>query len=67
MKTRELDTLNQQIRDLQANVASLDNSRGWFERALKDAEKSMQEKEDGHKEKLDGLNTQHLQDLDVRC
>jgi chromosome segregation ATPase len=64
VKTRELDTLNQQIRDLQSNVASLDNSKGWFERALKDAEKSMQVKEDEWKGKMDQLNSEHLSDID---
>jgi len=52
-KTRELDSCQQQLRDMQATMASLENSKGWFERALKDAEVLAAKKEEEHQRTLE--------------
>ncbi|XP_010847342.1 PREDICTED: GRIP1-associated protein 1, partial [Bison bison bison] len=37
-RTRELETLQQTVEELQAQVHSMDGAKGWFERRLKEAE-----------------------------
>lgn len=39
-RTRELETLQQTVEELQAQVHSMDGAKGWFERRLKEAEVS---------------------------
>lgn len=39
-KTKELEGLQQQVEELQAQVLSMEGTKGWFERQLKEAEVS---------------------------
>lgn len=39
-RTRELETLQHTVEELQAQVHSMDGAKGWFERRLKEAEVS---------------------------
>lgn len=39
-RTRELESLQQTVEELQAQVHSMDGAKGWFERRLKEAEVS---------------------------
>nr|XP_009859967.1 GRIP1-associated protein 1-like isoform X2 [Ciona intestinalis]XP_018669335.1 GRIP1-associated protein 1-like isoform X1 [Ciona intestinalis] len=64
VKTRELDTLQQQIRDQQSTLSSLENSSGWFERALKDAEKMAAEKEEDHLQQLEDAKSEHEKEME---
>jgi len=65
-KTREIDSIQQQLRDVQSTVSSLENSRGWFERALKDAEKAAEQRGAEHLQEIDRLKAVHAQELEVR-
>ncbi|XP_012507768.1 PREDICTED: GRIP1-associated protein 1 isoform X2 [Propithecus coquereli] len=49
-RTRELETLQQTVEELQAQVHSMDGAKGWFERRLKEAE--------GKDEELQGVRDQ---------
>uniref|UniRef100_A0A8C9DPF3 GRIP1 associated protein 1 n=1 Tax=Prolemur simus TaxID=1328070 RepID=A0A8C9DPF3_PROSS len=49
-RTRELETLQQTVQELQAQVHSMDGAKGWFERRLKEAE--------GKNEELQGVRDQ---------
>lgn len=64
VKTREIDSLQQKINDLTAENSSLENSKGWFERALQDAEKAATAKEDEFKEMMENLKESHCAELD---
>uniref|UniRef100_A0A3Q1MK95 GRIP1 associated protein 1 n=1 Tax=Bos taurus TaxID=9913 RepID=A0A3Q1MK95_BOVIN len=50
-RTRELETLQQTVEELQAQVHSMDGAKGWFERRLKEAE-SKEEELQGVQEQL---------------
>lgn len=39
-RTKELEGLQQQVEELQAQVLSMEGTKGWFERRLKEAEVS---------------------------
>uniref|UniRef100_A0A994J745 GRIP1 associated protein 1 n=1 Tax=Homo sapiens TaxID=9606 RepID=A0A994J745_HUMAN len=45
-RTRELETLQQTVEELQAQVHSMDGAKGWFERRLKEAEGKEEELQD---------------------
>ncbi|XP_030789767.1 GRIP1-associated protein 1 isoform X3 [Rhinopithecus roxellana] len=45
-RTRELETLQQTVEELQAQVHSMDGAKGWFERRLKEAEDKEEELQD---------------------
>uniref|UniRef100_H2ZJH6 GRIP1-associated protein 1 n=1 Tax=Ciona savignyi TaxID=51511 RepID=H2ZJH6_CIOSA len=64
LKTRELDSLQQQIRDNQSTILSLENSSGWFERALKDVEKSSLESKQNHQTTLNEMKAEHEKELE---
>uniref|UniRef100_A0A0D9RKR4 GRIP1 associated protein 1 n=1 Tax=Chlorocebus sabaeus TaxID=60711 RepID=A0A0D9RKR4_CHLSB len=62
-RTRELETLQQTVEELQAQVHSMDGAKGWFERRLKEAEERVQDQPGQHGETLSLLKIQKL----ARC
>ena len=42
-RTKELEGLQQRVEELQVQVQSMEGTKGWFERRLKEAEVSMTE------------------------
>ena len=64
-KTRELDTCQQQVRDMQAAMTSLENSKGWFERALKDAEEVAAKKEEEHQTVIEQTKLECKKEIEV--
>lgn len=40
-RTKELEGLQQRVEELQVQVQSMEGTKGWFERRLKEAEVSM--------------------------
>lgn len=40
-RTKELEGLQQRVEELQAQVLSMEGTKGWFERRLKEAEVSV--------------------------
>ncbi|XP_037677714.1 GRIP1-associated protein 1 isoform X2 [Choloepus didactylus] len=62
-RTRELETLQQTVEELQAQVHSMDGAKGWFERRLKEAEESLQQQQLEQEEAVKQCQEQHLAEL----
>ncbi|XP_077001975.1 GRIP1-associated protein 1 isoform X3 [Tamandua tetradactyla] len=62
-RTRELETLQQTVEELQAQVHSMDGAKGWFERRLKEAEESLQQQQQEQEEALKQCQEQHTAEL----
>ncbi|XP_057394359.1 GRIP1-associated protein 1 isoform X2 [Balaenoptera acutorostrata] len=62
-RTRELETLQQMVEELQAQVHSMDGAKGWFERRLKEAEESLQQQQQEQEEALKQCREQHAGEL----
>uniref|UniRef100_A0A8C6E241 GRIP1 associated protein 1 n=1 Tax=Moschus moschiferus TaxID=68415 RepID=A0A8C6E241_MOSMO len=62
-RTRELETLQQTVEELQAQVHSMDGAKGWFERRLKEAEESLQQQQQEQEEALMQCREQHTSEL----
>uniref|UniRef100_A0A2I3TQ65 GRIP1 associated protein 1 n=1 Tax=Pan troglodytes TaxID=9598 RepID=A0A2I3TQ65_PANTR len=62
-RTRELETLQQTVEELQAQVHSMDGAKGWFERRLKEAEESLQQQQQEQEEALKQCREQHAAEL----
>uniref|UniRef100_A0AC11C026 GRIP1 associated protein 1 n=1 Tax=Ovis aries TaxID=9940 RepID=A0AC11C026_SHEEP len=62
-RTRELETLQQTVEELQAQVHSMDGAKGWFERRLKEAEESLQQQQQEQEEALRQCQEQHASEL----
>ncbi|XP_059766246.1 GRIP1-associated protein 1 isoform X4 [Balaenoptera ricei] len=62
-RTRELETLQQTVEELQAQVHSMDGAKGWFERRLKEAEESLQQQQQEQEEALKQCREQHAGEL----
>uniref|UniRef100_A0A5F9D2H4 GRIP1 associated protein 1 n=1 Tax=Oryctolagus cuniculus TaxID=9986 RepID=A0A5F9D2H4_RABIT len=62
-RTRELETLQQTVEELQAQVHSMDGAKGWFERRLKEAEESLQQQQQEQEDVLRQCREQHAAEL----
>uniref|UniRef100_A0A2I3HT53 GRIP1 associated protein 1 n=1 Tax=Nomascus leucogenys TaxID=61853 RepID=A0A2I3HT53_NOMLE len=63
-RTRELETLQQTVEELQAQVHSMDGAKGWFERRLKEAEvRILQQQQQEQEEALKQCREQHAAEL----
>ncbi|KAM9042574.1 GRIP1-associated protein 1 isoform 3-T3 [Megaptera novaeangliae] len=62
-RTRELETLQQTVEELQAQVHSMDGAKGWFERRLKEAEESLLQQQQEQEEALKQCREQHAGEL----
>lgn len=62
-RTRELESLQQTVEELQAQVHSMDGAKGWFERRLKEAEESLQQQQQEQEDALKQCQEQHDKEL----
>ncbi|XP_038172206.1 GRIP1-associated protein 1 isoform X9 [Arvicola amphibius] len=62
-RTRELETLQHTVEELQAQVHSMDGAKGWFERRLKEAEESLQQQQQEQEEALKKYREEHAAEL----
>ncbi|EPQ06673.1 GRIP1-associated protein 1 [Myotis brandtii] len=62
-RTRELESLQQTVEELQAQVHSMDGAKGWFERRLKEAEESLQQQQQEQEDALKQCQGQHAKEL----
>ncbi|XP_063101895.1 GRIP1-associated protein 1 isoform X7 [Cavia porcellus] len=62
-RTREMESLQQTVEELQAQVHSMDGAKGWFERRLKEAEESLQQQQQEQEETLKQCQEQHATEL----
>lgn len=62
-RTRELESLQQTVEELQAQVHSMDGAKGWFERRLKEAEESLQQQQQEQEDALKQCREEHAKEL----
>ncbi|XP_052603672.1 GRIP1-associated protein 1 isoform X5 [Peromyscus californicus insignis] len=62
-RTRDLETLQHTVEELQAQVHSMDGAKGWFERRLKEAEESLQQQQQEQEEALKQCREEHAAEL----
>ncbi|KAK2850916.1 hypothetical protein Q5P01_007192 [Channa striata] len=59
VRTKELEGLQQKVEELQTQVQSMEGTKGWFERRLKEAEENMEKKSLEHLENIEQLQKEH--------
>ncbi|XP_040180203.1 GRIP1-associated protein 1 isoform X2 [Rana temporaria] len=62
-RCRELEGLQQTTEELRLQINSLEGTKGWFERRLKEAEETVERNQLQHKEDLAKLREEHSADL----
>ncbi|KAM3911521.1 GRIP1-associated protein 1 isoform 1-T1 [Leptodactylus fuscus] len=65
-RSRELEGLQQTTEELRLQIQSLEGTKGWFERRLKDAEETIERNQLQHEEDLAKLRKEHSADLQVK-
>ncbi|XP_063064779.1 GRIP1-associated protein 1 isoform X1 [Engraulis encrasicolus] len=63
-RTKELEGLQQSVEELQAQVQSMEGTKGWFERRLKEAEESIEKSLLDHQEEIQKLQKEHAVQLE---
>ncbi|XP_010890115.2 GRIP1-associated protein 1 isoform X3 [Esox lucius] len=66
-RNKELEGLQQCVEELQAQVQSMEGTKGWFERRLKDAEESMEKSSLEHQEQIESLQKEHAVKLEEKA
>ncbi|KAM9343460.1 GRIP1-associated protein 1 [Pholidichthys leucotaenia] len=64
VRTKELEGLQPRIEELQAQVQSMEGTKGWFERRLKEAEENMEKVSLRHQEEIGQLQKEHKLQLE---
>ncbi|XP_060914418.1 GRIP1-associated protein 1 isoform X3 [Labrus mixtus] len=65
-RTKELEGLQQRVEELQAQVLSMEGTKGWFERRLKEAEENIEKKSLEHQEEFERLKKEHTLQLEEK-
>ncbi|XP_018608460.2 GRIP1-associated protein 1 isoform X1 [Scleropages formosus] len=58
-RTRELEGLQQTVEELQAQIQSMEGTKGWYERRLKEAEETVEKNTLEHQEHIQKLQQDH--------
>uniref|UniRef100_A0A8C9VUF5 GRIP1 associated protein 1 n=1 Tax=Scleropages formosus TaxID=113540 RepID=A0A8C9VUF5_SCLFO len=64
-RTRELEGLQQTVEELQAQIQSMEGTKGWYERRLKEAEETVEKNTLEHQEHIQKLQQDHDAQLKV--
>ncbi|XP_051824463.1 GRIP1-associated protein 1 isoform X2 [Antechinus flavipes] len=62
-RTRDLESLQQMVEELRAQLQSMEGAKGWFERRLKEAEEALEEQHQEHEENLHVQEERHKAEL----
>ncbi|KAJ8371299.1 hypothetical protein SKAU_G00113270 [Synaphobranchus kaupii] len=62
-RSRELESLQQTVEDLQSQIQSMEGAKGWFERRLKEAEETAEKSTLDHREQLEKLQLEQAAQL----
>ncbi|KAJ0064646.1 hypothetical protein NL108_011475 [Boleophthalmus pectinirostris] len=65
-KTKELEGLVLKVEELQNQVQSMEGTKGWFERRLKEAEENLEQKILEHQEQVEKLQKEHSEQMQVK-
>ncbi|CAB1424113.1 unnamed protein product [Pleuronectes platessa] len=63
-RTKELEGLQPKVEELQAQVQSMEGTKGWFERRLKEAEENLEKNSLEHQEEIKQLQKDHTLQLE---
>lgn len=63
-RTKELEGLQLRVEELQAQVVSMEGTKGWFERRLQEAEENIEKKSVEHQEEVERLQKEHTLQLE---
>uniref|UniRef100_A0A8C7E183 GRIP1 associated protein 1 n=1 Tax=Naja naja TaxID=35670 RepID=A0A8C7E183_NAJNA len=64
-RSQELESMQQTVEELRLQIQSMDGTKGWFERRLKEAEESIEKHQQEHMEALRICKEHHAADLQV--
>ncbi|XP_015676597.1 GRIP1-associated protein 1 [Protobothrops mucrosquamatus] len=65
-RSQELESMQQTVEELRLQIQSMDGTKGWFERRLKEAEESIEKHQLEHMEGLRICKEQHAADLQLK-
>nr|XP_020470647.1 GRIP1-associated protein 1 isoform X2 [Monopterus albus] len=65
-RTKDLEGLQQKVEELQTQVQSMEGTKGWFERRLKEAEENIEKKSVEHQEDIRRLQREHTLQLQAK-
>lgn len=65
-RSKELEGLQQRVEELQAQALSMEGTKGWFERRLKEAEENIEKNSLEHQEEIQQLQKQHALQLEEK-
>ncbi|XP_070695973.1 GRIP1-associated protein 1 isoform X1 [Pempheris klunzingeri] len=65
-RTKELEGLQGRVEELQAQVQSMEGTKGWFERRLKEAEENIEKNSLEHQEQVERLQKEHTLQLEEK-
>ncbi|XP_008116590.1 GRIP1-associated protein 1 isoform X2 [Anolis carolinensis] len=65
-RSQELESMQQTVEELRLQIQSMEGTKGWFERRLKDAEELIEKHQQEHAEALQACKEQHLADLQLK-
>ncbi|XP_039221778.1 GRIP1-associated protein 1-like isoform X1 [Crotalus tigris] len=65
-RSQELESMQQTVEELRLQIQSMDGTKGWFERRLKEAEESIEKHQQEHMEDLRICKEQHAADLQLK-
>lgn len=66
-RNKELEGLQPYVEELKAQVQSMEGTKGWFERRLKEAEETMENKVLEHSEEIQRLQREHKVQLEAKA
>ncbi|XP_055023668.2 GRIP1-associated protein 1 isoform X1 [Misgurnus anguillicaudatus] len=66
-RNKELEGLQPYVEELKAQVQSMEGTKGWFERRLKEAEETMENKVLEHSEEIQKLQREHTVQLEAKA
>uniref|UniRef100_A0A6J0TXY5 GRIP1-associated protein 1 isoform X4 n=1 Tax=Pogona vitticeps TaxID=103695 RepID=A0A6J0TXY5_9SAUR len=65
-RSQELESMQQTVEELRLQIQSMDGTKGWFERRLKEAEELIEKHQEEHAEALQLCKEQHAADLKLK-
>uniref|UniRef100_A0A9J8DL07 GRIP1 associated protein 1 n=1 Tax=Cyprinus carpio carpio TaxID=630221 RepID=A0A9J8DL07_CYPCA len=66
-RTKELEGLQPYVEELKAQVQSMEGTKGWFERRLKEAEEIMEKNKLDHAEEIQRVQKDHTLQLEAKA
>ncbi|KAH0628895.1 hypothetical protein JD844_010515 [Phrynosoma platyrhinos] len=64
-RSQELESMQQTVEELRLQIQSMDGTKGWFERRLKEAEELIEKHQQEHAEALQACKEHHASDLQI--